>query len=220
MRITEDQFVKQMRTAESHFGVKNLNHDRYYEKIRNFDPSVVAEAINSIVDTAPPLLSRFPTPVALLMACKDASARRDSDNKPKAYGCSAEGCDNGFISFYRFLHNRRTRASGPCATCFPSHAYPQIVIVDHAVAHACRREGKSYKADLTSIKYIQNSQYLNEDQFVEHLERGMHRVPGEIVAIAKPKPKQPQAQSIQVDPAMVKAQAQEVLENIVGEATI
>ncbi len=213
MRITEDQFMKQMKTAESHFGVKNLNHDRYYEKIRHFDPSVVSEAINSIVDTAPPLLSRFPTPVALLMACKDASARRDSDNKPKAYGCSAEGCDSGFISFYRFRNNRRTRASGPCATCFPSHSYPQIVIEDHAVALATRREGKKYKADFTNLRFIPDSQYLDEKQFVGHLETGKHRIQGEFVPQKRVEP----VFQEHPDPAMLKAKAQEMLKNLVAE---
>lgn len=213
MRITEDQFVKQMRTADSHFGVKNLNHDRYYEKVRGFDPSVVSEAINGIVDTSPPLLSRFPTPIALLMACKDAVGRRGDHRKPKSYGCDAEGCDSGFVSFYRIRKGIRTRTGNPCAYCFPAHLSPQVVVVDHAVALACRNEGKRYKADLTNIRYIPDSQYLDEKQFVEYLEKGMHRIPGEFVAVAKNKPKQV---PIEDSSAMVRTQVKTMLENIVG----
>jgi hypothetical protein len=214
MKITLDQFRKIFEKAEAHFGIKNLNSKAYYNKVQYFEPSIVAEAVNGLVDTAPPLLSRFPTPVALLMACKDAAGRRREDTKPKSYGCDAEGCINGFVMFCRIINGHRTHASNPCAKCFPSHAYPQVTIVDHTPAHTCRKEGKKYKADFTNIRYIENSQYLDEKEFVEHLEnRRSHAVPGEVIPEPKPKPTQNQAFRELPTPGMVKAQAQEMLKN-------
>jgi len=214
MRTTLDQFCSIFRKAEEHFGVKNLSKKVYYDKIQYYAPNVVSDAVNGLVDTAPPLLSKFPTPIALLVACKEVAGRGDKSNKAKTYGCDAIGCNHGFVSFYRFKNYRRTNVSNPCAYCFPLHSYPQVVIVDHAVAHATRREGKKFKADLTTLRYIPDTQFLDEDQFVEYLQKGMHRIPGEFIATAKPKPKQVYRE--QPSPDMVKAQARDMLKNLIG----
>lgn len=214
MKITIDQFSKIMETAEQHFGVKSLNKDRYYDKVRNFGPSIVAEAVDSIMDTSAPLVSKFPTPIALLMACKNSLGRREGNNKGKSHGCSAPGCDSGLVSFSRFRNAHRFHASNPCAHCFPTHCYPQVVVRDDMMFHACRKDGKKYRADFTDLRPIPDTQYLDDEQFVEFLSKGMHRIPGEFVAQGKPKPRQaPREESA---PDMVKTQAQEVLKNIIG----
>lgn len=160
----------------------------FYQVAKQYPLELVSEAFRRLRRQSKgvfPAVDDFGTMLDTVRRYKSMSGANNWVQKGTTRKRGCAHCDDGWISFFSFpkLYRnlnpptaRRISTSNPCAHCVATHAYPQVTVKDGLVYHANRREPgdpKSdkvvYRADLTHLKPIPDTQYLDTEQMKEYI---------------------------------------------------
>lgn len=134
--INAIQFGDIIKPLEQRF--KKLNPDQqkvYYERLKFSDPSILEEAVNSLVDKC----KVFPSPGEVKDAVREVGYARIKSGKHVEQENGCPNCHNGIVFYEVPKHDKNAMYPGSCAYCHKGEVTiePHVIQKDDRIYDAC-----------------------------------------------------------------------------------